>query len=182
MATVIWRCPACGHESASRGWCPIDEERLEAAAVAPAAAGPEAAAPGPEAAGPAPEAAGRGPEAAGPGPDRAPRRIVLALAGGQVEVPAAGLLVGRAVAPFRDLPGMQALRQVSRATQARLYWEGDTLYVVDAGSTNGTFVDDVQLTGPTPVRPGSRLRFGLDVPVEVTEVDEFGMTVDQDRG
>lgn len=161
MATVIWRCPACGHESASRGWCPIDEERLEAEAAATAAGEPEA---------------------ADPGQDHAPRRIVLALAGGQVEVPTAGLLVGRAVAPFRDLPGMQALRQVSRTTQARLYWESDTLYVVDAGSTNGTFVDDVRVTGPTPVRPGSRLRFGLDVPVEVTEVDEFGMTVNQDGG
>ena len=35
------------------------------------------------------------------------------------------------------------------------------LYVVDQGSTNGTFVADQPLTGPHPLRDGDRLRLGV---------------------
>jgi len=49
---------------------------------------------------------------------------------------------------------------------AEIVAEGDTWYVVDHGSRNGTTVDDQPVTGGgeasprRPLRPGSRLRFG----------------------
>lgn len=48
---------------------------------------------------------------------------------------------------------------VSRG-HARLVITADSLTVEDAGSKNGTRVDDVRLTQPTNVRPGQRLFFG----------------------
>ncbi len=77
--------------------------------------------------------------------------------------------------PWRDVAAVRALTQVSRTTQARLFWQADTLYVNDAGSSNRTFVDGVRLTSPVPLRPGAALRFGLDVDVGVVELDEYGM-------
>ncbi|WP_042374574.1 FHA domain-containing protein FhaB/FipA [Streptacidiphilus neutrinimicus] len=35
--------------------------------------------------------------------------------------------------------------------------------VEDTGSTNGTFLDDMRLTGPSPLQPGSAIRIGRTV-------------------
>ncbi len=43
---------------------------------------------------------------------------------------------------------------------ARIVREGAILIVEDLGSTNGTFLNDAPLQGPTPLHPGDRLRIG----------------------
>ena len=43
---------------------------------------------------------------------------------------------------------------------ARLTRHGGLLYVEDAGSTNGTFVNDRKAVGATPLRSGDRVRVG----------------------
>jgi hypothetical protein len=155
MATLMWHCPVCPDDvpdRPARGDCPTHR--------VPLIPREESAAPEP------------GPAVA---LEAAPRRIALRLAGGRVDVPRDGLLLGRSLPPLRGLPEMAGLTQISRTAQARLYWESDELYIVDAGSTNGTFVDDVRADRPIPLRPGSRLRLAEDVPVEVVELDELGM-------
>jgi hypothetical protein len=155
MATLMWHCPVCTDDvpdRLARGDCPTHRVPLI---------------PREEPAAPEPERAAA--------PETAPRRIALRLAGGRVDVPGDGLLLGRSLPPLRKLPEMPGLTQISRTAQARLYWEAGELYIVDAGSTNGTFVDDVRADDPLPLRPGSRLRFAEDVPVEVVELDELGM-------
>ena len=43
---------------------------------------------------------------------------------------------------------------------ARLGWSGDTWYVEDLGSTNGTYVGTTRITQPSTVQLGSRIRVG----------------------
>lgn len=182
MAAVTWRCPVpqCEFTATGRGHCKVHHERLRfepdrTDEVTPAPGGgagsphDEAAAVG-AAASAAPSAAG----AADP-----PRRIRLILAGVPALVPAEGMVIGRAVPPWRDEPKVQALTQISR-TQARVFWRGRTLHIEDAGSRNGTFIEDRPVAKAVPLQPGAHLRFGLDVDVTVVEVDEFGMAIEQE--
>jgi FHA domain len=162
MAAVIWYCPVCPDDTPAgpvRGNCAAHRvpliARSEQAEERPAAT---------------PVPAARAVASSAP-------RMALRIAGGRVEVPADGLLLGRSLPPLLGLPEMAALTQVSRTTQARMYWEASVLYVVDAGSTNGTFVDDVSADHPLPLVPGARLRFGEDVLVDVVQLDEHGMVV-----
>ena len=60
-------------------------------------------------------------------------------------------------AVWLDVPG------VSRR-HARLRVEGQRAFLEDLGSTNGTFIDDVPVTGTQPVLHGQRIHFG---PLEV---------------
>jgi len=68
-------------------------------------------------------------------------------------------LIGRdpECAVWLDVPG------VSRR-HARLRIDGQRVTIEDLGSTNGTFVDDVPVTGSQPVLHGQRIHFG---PLEV---------------
>ncbi len=43
---------------------------------------------------------------------------------------------------------------------AQFIRQGDTVLVEDLGSTNGTFVNGVRISAPTPVRPGDTVQFG----------------------
>jgi pSer/pThr/pTyr-binding forkhead associated (FHA) protein len=43
---------------------------------------------------------------------------------------------------------------------ARVSRSGDELIVEDLGSTNGTYVNRVKVTAPTPLREGDRLQVG----------------------
>ena len=43
---------------------------------------------------------------------------------------------------------------------ARVGWSGETWYVEDLGSTNGTYLGTTRLTQPTAVGLGSRIRIG----------------------
>jgi pSer/pThr/pTyr-binding forkhead associated (FHA) protein len=107
-------------------------------------------------------------------------RMALLFAGGRLDVPPDGLVVGRSSDACRRLPDMRTLDQISRHEHARFYWEDDVLYVVDCGSTNGTYVAGVPAVRPIPVSPGAALRFAKDVPVEVVALDEFGMLSRED--
>lgn len=46
---------------------------------------------------------------------------------------------------------------------ARLFRRGDSLYVEDLGSRNGTFVNGAQVQAPTKLRRGDRVQFGQTV-------------------
>lgn len=54
------------------------------------------------------------------------------------------------------------------ARHARIYREGDTWWIEDLGSTNGTFVDGARLYDPIEAKPGLRIRLGA-TEVEVRE-------------
>ncbi len=43
---------------------------------------------------------------------------------------------------------------------AQFVKQGDMVMVEDLGSTNGTFVNGVRITAPTPIRPGDTVQFG----------------------
>ena len=180
MAAVTWRCPVpqCEFTNSRRGFCPAHHEQLEADRGEQTTPQPGGGPGGPHAEAAAVDAApSAAPSAAGSaGP---PRHIRLILAGVPVLVPAEGIVIGRALPPWCDEPKVQALPQISR-TQARVFWRGRTLNIEDAGSTNGTFIDDCPVAKAVPLQPGAHLRFGLDVNVTVEEVDEFGMAIEQE--
>ncbi|WP_406095492.1 FHA domain-containing protein [Kitasatospora purpeofusca] len=84
-----------------------------------------------------------------------------------------GLAIGRDEPDCAAVPGLAGLDQLSRH-HARLRWIDGALYVEDLRSTNGTFVDGRRIEEPTRIGPGRRLRFALDLDVQVVEIDEFG--------
>jgi FHA domain len=98
--------------------------------------------------------------------------VAVRYLGSSIQIPAAGLILGRDTSPTLQLPG-----QVSRV-HAHLHWDGSALRVTDIGSANGTFVDGslVQQNEAVSVKPGQTLRLGLDVELAVVEIeiDEFG--------
>ncbi|MEV0189887.1 FHA domain-containing protein [Kitasatospora purpeofusca] len=115
-----------------------------------------------------------------PRPARPPvLRLALVVAGVLLPVRAehrrggGGLAIGRDEPDCAAVPGLAGLDQLSRH-HARLRWIDGALYVEDLGSTNGTFVDGRRIEGPTRIGPGHRLRFALDLDVQVVEIDEFG--------
>ncbi|MED7953024.1 FHA domain-containing protein [Streptomyces sp. BE303] len=202
MATVIYCCPvgAPGEcpTSGTRGYCQVhffvELERYDPEQDAPPPPGPAPSAPGTASAAgspatvpaAAPEAATRPARAApaqqGRRPEPAARpvvRLALVIAGallpirGERRRGGCGLAIGRDDRDCAAIPGLADLNQLSRH-HAELSWIDGVLHVRDVGSTNGTFVDDRPVTGPTVVWPGHRLRFAQDIDVQVIEIDEFG--------
>ncbi|MFD4905356.1 FHA domain-containing protein [Kitasatospora purpeofusca] len=115
-----------------------------------------------------------------PRPARPPAvRLALLVAGVLLPVRAehrrggGGLAIGRDEPDCAAIPGLAGLDQLSRH-HARLRWIDGALYVEDLRSTNGTFVDGRRIEEPTRIGPGRRLRFALDLDVQVVEIDEFG--------
>ncbi|MDY0810695.1 FHA domain-containing protein [Kitasatospora purpeofusca] len=115
-----------------------------------------------------------------PRPGRPPvARLALVVAGVLLPVRAehrrggGGLAIGRDEPDCAAIPGLPGLDQLSRH-HARLRWIDGALYVEDLRSTNGTFVDGRRIEEPTRIGPGCRLRFALDLDVQVVEIDEFG--------
>lgn len=70
--------------------------------------------------------------------------------------PGATVEVGRAESVEISLP---EVRSISRS-HARLRYQGRTVTIEDAGSTNGTFVNDERVAGMTVLRSGDRFQVG----------------------
>ncbi|MEJ5313935.1 MULTISPECIES: FHA domain-containing protein [Anaerolinea] len=66
--------------------------------------------------------------------------------------------------------------EVSRH-HARLYFQGNTYILEDLGSTNGTFVNGIRLTGPYPLRSGETISLGERVVFLYEAVDEDATVV-----
>lgn len=141
---------------------------LRASAAAPRGAARPAAAPAPPAvAAPAPAAApggGRKRSQARPGATTVPQRvvpseIVVHRAGG---APRVLPLDGQPITFGRAAPATIVLDDPYVSDQhARISREGDAGWVVtDLGSTNGTFLNQVKVTRPTPLAAGDQLGIG----------------------
>jgi hypothetical protein len=99
--------------------------------------------------------------------------------GQQINLPDDGALdLGRSSPQFRDHPTARDMGQISRE-HARFSRDPlGTLLVEDRGSTNGTFVDGVRVTGgPHPLRAGQTLRLAQDVDCLVIRLNEHGEPV-----
>ncbi|MCS7039658.1 MAG: FHA domain-containing protein, partial [Caldilineales bacterium] len=68
---------------------------------------------------------------------------------------ATGLRLGRAA----DNDVVLTDEEVSRH-HAVIRWQGEEPWIEDSGSRNGTFVDEVRLSAPQPLRPGQVIRLG----------------------
>lgn len=81
--------------------------------------------------------------------------FALIIAGRRHLIGPRGTYIGRG--PENDLP--LADGEVSRR-HARVWTQGAQVYVQDLGSTNGTFVNEMEISGPRSVQPGDRVRVG----------------------
>lgn len=91
----------------------------------------------------------------------APRKLVVTegpLLGTSLPLRPQGTLIGRSPECALVLDDDYA-----SGRHARIFDDGGTFYVEDLGSTNGTFVDNVKITAPTPLGLGSSLRIGRTV-------------------
>ena len=66
--------------------------------------------------------------------------------------------------------------KVSR-NHAKITVDGDTAFVEDLGSKNGTFVGDTRVDGPTPLAHGDQLRLGQLAAILSIVVADHGSTV-----
>jgi hypothetical protein len=66
------------------------------------------------------------------------------------------LTIGRAESCDLGLFGDPAIDRL----HARIVRQGDHYLIADAGSAGGTFVNDVRVLGPTPLRSGDLIRVG----------------------
>jgi pSer/pThr/pTyr-binding forkhead associated (FHA) protein len=74
--------------------------------------------------------------------------------GSAYEIPTRGATLGRGDVEIRlDDP-------FASAHHARVSREGHVVVIEDLGSTNGTYLNEEQLTGPQPLHPGDRIRIG----------------------
>ncbi|MGO3153210.1 MAG: FHA domain-containing protein FhaB/FipA [Galactobacter sp.] len=112
-------------------------------------------------------AAGAAPTSAAPPagpsePERViPHRLVVLegpRAGTELTLAASPLLLGRAQEATLVLDD-----DYSSGRHARLFPQGSRWFLEDLGSTNGTFIDENQLTRAQPVEPGQRIRIGKTV-------------------
>lgn len=92
-----------------------------------------------------------------PSPGRAinPRLIIVAGARPGREIPCSQgqTVFARETIDPKDI-------SISREHHFRVTWEGSQFWIEDAGSTNGTFVNDVRITSRMPLRPGDKIRAG----------------------
>ncbi|MBI1924791.1 FHA domain-containing protein [Candidatus Poribacteria bacterium] len=72
---------------------------------------------------------------------------------------------GGDAAPYNTL----ATHATAAPQHARIRCDGDDIYITDLGSGNGTAVDGVQISGPTPLRVASKITIGTQS-LEVAEI------------
>jgi hypothetical protein len=93
-----------------------------------------------------------------PGVDGAPRLRVETAAGlraGSAYDLSDGAVLGRG-----DRADIRLEDSFASGSHARLEPQGDVMVVEDLGSTNGTYLNGEQLSGPQPLHPGDRIRIG----------------------
>lgn len=95
--------------------------------------------------------------------------VVLPGAVRLVLTPGVALELGRAAGPAVVRAALAPLDTVSRR-HASVTATADGVVVRDFDSTNGTFVDDVPVTGEVTVRPPAVLRLGQSVSIGLVEV------------
>lgn len=103
--------------------------------------------------------------------------IAGAYAGRRAPLYASRLTIGRDQSNNLAFP---ADNTVSRY-HAVLFFEEDQWFCVDAGSTNGTYLDSARLDGnPTPICSGTTIRFGSQkLSIEYNQPSRFGEEVSQ---
>lgn len=92
---------------------------------------------------------------------RAPRELLVtagALAGTKVRLDGSPITLGRDGGSTLVLTDDYVSNH-----HARIYSSGDRWLVEDLGSTNGTYLGDAKVTGPTPLSLGSQVRVGRTV-------------------
>jgi pSer/pThr/pTyr-binding forkhead associated (FHA) protein len=103
-----------------------------------------------------------------------PRLVIRSFPGGQpMEMAGPSVLIGR----HTDADVRLAMPDVSRR-HCRLVFDGRSWWVVDLGSTNGTFVNDERIDR-AELRPGDHVRIGgfeFEVPAGVTPEASFKLT------
>lgn len=97
----------------------------------------------------------------GPAPASVPGRLVVVQspalpAGAGHTLDSRTLTIGRGAQNDVQLEGDEFVS----ARHARIEPRGDGVFVEDVGSTNGTFVNGVRLTGPRQLQPGDVIRIG----------------------
>lgn len=53
-----------------------------------------------------------------------------------------------------------------------VWFEANSLWIKDLGSRNGTFVEDQRIAAPTAIKPGTQVRLGPDLKVELSLIGE----------
>jgi FHA domain len=96
-----------------------------------------------------------------PVPRTAPRYLVVtegSLGGTRIPLSGAPVLIGRADDSTLVLSDDYASTRHARISQHDGVW-----YLDDLGSTNGTYLGQMRLTGPVPLEPGVPVRIGKTV-------------------
>lgn len=90
-----------------------------------------------------------------PGQSPKPRLIVItgAMRGREILCSQGQTVFGREAIDPKDL-------SISREHHFRVIWEGNQFWIEDAGSTNGTFLNETRLGNRVPLRPGDKIRAG----------------------
>jgi pSer/pThr/pTyr-binding forkhead associated (FHA) protein len=103
---------------------------------------------------------GRNPSGPAAGPRHASVLVVTegGLAGTRIGLTGAPVLIGRADDSTLVLTDDYASTRHARISQQEGVW-----FVEDLGSTNGTYLGQHQLTGPTPLEVGVPIRIGRTV-------------------
>ncbi|MEM6993067.1 MAG: FHA domain-containing protein [Myxococcota bacterium] len=86
----------------------------------------------------------------------------IKIGGKPMELPAGQLDIGRNLDCWLTLDD-----ELTSRYHARLHVENTRCYVEDLGSRNGTFLNELRLTGKRPLRVGDRVRIGREVIVFV---------------
>ncbi|HEY8094395.1 MAG TPA: FHA domain-containing protein [Acidimicrobiales bacterium] len=96
-------------------------------------------------------------------PAGVPHRLTIAqppsLRGGRFELSGPELTIGRAIGCHISLPD----DTFASTLHARVFTRDGAVYVEDLGSTNGTYLNGMQLAAPAMLRPSDQLQVGNTV-------------------